>query len=166
MSDAFVGEIRLFGGRRPPSGWAICDGSILSISAYSVLYTLIGTAYGGDGQSTFALPDLRGRVPVCQGPGFTLAQKAGTETVTLTQSQLPSHSHGLQATSVAGDNADPTNRVWGQAISKTYSTLAPDGAFDASALAPAGNSQPHDNMLPYLAMNYIIALNGIFPSQS
>jgi microcystin-dependent protein len=165
MATPFVGEIRLFAGGYAPQGWAACNGQVLPITQYEVLYTLIGTTYGGDGQSTFALPDLRSRVPVCAGNPYRLGQKGGVETVTLSSAQLPAHNHGMRATSANGDSNDPTNRVWGFAPASTYSTASSDSNLDPSALSAAGGGQPHDNMLPFVALSFIIALNGIFPSQ-
>ncbi len=165
MSQPFVGEIRIFGGNFAPQGWAFCDGSLLSISQNETLFNLIGTTYGGDGQQTFALPDLRGRIPIHQGNGFTLAQSGGAETVTLTVSQLPSHSHFPQANS-AGGSDNPAGNVWAKSNAKAYSSNTPNVAMDPAALGNAGGSQPHDNMMPFLAVNFILSLFGIFPSQS
>src|SRR5690242_13853470 len=112
MADSFMGEIRIFGGTFAPLGWAFCNGALLSIAQNGALFNLIGTTYGGDGQNTFALPDLRGRVPVHQGTGYVMGQVAGEETVTLTTSQLPAHTHGVQAQENTGDQSSPANNVW------------------------------------------------------
>ena len=166
MSDQFIGEIRVFGGNYAPEGWALCDGTLLPIAQNDALYAVIGTTYGGDGQTTFALPDLRGRIPVHQGPSYPLGQVAGTEQVTLALGQLPAHTHVAQASTANGDNADPTNRIWAQAPAKTYTTAAPDTTMHASSLSPAGGSMPHENMLPFLSVNFIIAVTGLFPSHT
>lgn len=166
MSQPFIGEIRLFGGNFAPVGWAFCNGQLLSISQNTALFTLIGTTYGGDGQTTFALPDLRGRLPVHQGGGFTIGQTGGAEQVTLTTNQVPAHGHAISATSTDGTSADPTNATWGESDARTYSTSAPDATMHASALGAAGSGQPHDNMMPFATLNFIIALEGVFPSQN
>ena len=167
MSSPYVGEIRMFGGNFAPVGWMFCEGQLLPISEYEVLFNLIGTTYGGDGQSTFQLPDLRGRAPLHQGQGFVIGQLSGTETVTLTTSQIPAHTHLARANVNAGNSFSPGNAV--PAESKAgmpqYAAAAPDN-MHAQAIGTAGGSQPHDNMMPYLAVSYIISLFGIFPSQS
>jgi microcystin-dependent protein len=167
MSQPYVGEIRMFGGNFPPNGWALCQGQILSIAENNVLFQLIGTTYGGNGQSTFALPDLRGRIPVDQGTGFVIGQMAGTETVTLTTQQIPSHSHIPQAnTSATG--TDPTNTVVAGVVTAPpawFATGAPTLNMAGNFLGLSGGNQPHDNMMPYLAVNFIISLFGVFPSQ-
>jgi microcystin-dependent protein len=166
MSEPFIGEIRVFGGNFVPNGWAFCDGQLLAISQNTALFELIGTTYGGDGQTTFGLPDLRGRIPMHQGGGMTLAQSGGAEQVTLTTAQLPAHSHAIAATAADGTSADPTNNVWAESDARTFSTAAPDTAMDASALAAAGGGQPHPNLMPFVGVSFIISLFGIFPSQN
>lgn len=167
MSQPYVGEIRMFAGNFAPVGWNFCDGSILAISENETLFNLIGTTYGGDGQTTFALPDLRSRVPVHVGPGFALAQAAGAETVTLTTSQIPAHSHVAQGFNAAGNQPGPGNGVWASSSPATYyGTGAPSVTFDPAAIGSSGGSQPHDNMIPFLVINFIISLFGVFPSQS
>jgi microcystin-dependent protein len=168
MSEPFVGEIRMFGGNFAPQGWAFCEGQLLSIAQNDTLFQLIGTTYGGDGQSTFQLPDFRGRIPVHQGPGFTIGDKSGVETVTLTVQQLPAHTHQAQCKSTAGELGTPANAVWAaSATDQTiYSNTAPNVNMNSTALPPAGGSQPHNNMAPFLAISFIISLFGIFPSQS
>src|SRR5579862_4114078 len=126
MSQPYVGEIRMFAGNFAPAGWMFCEGQLLPISEYETLFNLIGTTYGGDGQSTFALPDLRGRLPLHQGNGFTLAETGGVETVTLTISQIPVHSHAALANSGAGANGSPANSVWASSSLNSYSTNPPD----------------------------------------
>ncbi len=161
----------MFAGSYAPLGWHLCDGSILSISENEVLYTLLGTTYGGDGQTTFALPDLRGRVPIGQGrssttgTNYALGQQAGTESVTLMSNQMPVHSHTPMASSLVTSN-DPTGAVWGTSETQEYVELAGDNkAMNPASVSVTGGSQPHDNMMPYLPVGFIIALNGIFPSQ-
>lgn len=164
MGTPYVGEIRMFAGNFAPAGWALCQGQTLAIADNDVLFNLIGTTYGGDGQTTFNLPNLQSRVPVHVGPGFAQAQTGGEETVTLTTSQIPAHSHVPQCNSAAGTNASPQNDVWAVLDSNVYSDVAPSVAMDPSAMGSAGGSQPHDNMVPFLVINFIISLFGVFPS--
>ena len=166
MSQPFIGEIRMFAGNFAPVGWAFCDGTLMAISQNDALFNLIGTTYGGDGQSTFALPDLRSRVPVHVGPGFALAQSGGAEAVTLTTSQIPAHSHVPLCNSNPGNQQSPANGVWAQPGTGTiYSDVAPSLVMDPAAIGQAGGSQPHDNMIPFLVVNFILSLFGVFPSQ-
>lgn len=167
MAQPYVGEIRMFAGNFPPAGWMFCDGALLSISENEVLFQLIGTTYGGDGQNTFALPDLRGRLPIHQGGGFTLAQSGGVEQVTITTNQLPAHTHSVLASANPATSTSPSNNVPGitQAATITpYGTDAPPTTLNAAALSSVGGSQPHTNFQPYLCINFIISLFGIFPS--
>ena len=167
MSQPYVGEIRMFGGNFAPVGWAFCSGQLLAISENDVLFQLIGTTYGGDGQSTFGLPDLQGRAPVHQGSGLVLGQKAGTETVALTTPQLPVHTHPMAASKDAANQITGANGVLAAPVSlATYFASPPDAALSALAVQPTGGNQPHSNMQPYLAINFIISLFGIFPSQN
>lgn len=168
MSQPFIGEIRMFAGNFAPVGWSFCDGSIIPISQNDALFNLIGTTYGGDGQNTFALPNLQSRVPVHVGPGFALAQAAGAETVTLTTSQIPAHSHVPQCNSTQGTAAGPGNNVWAvpNPSVNIYNNVAPTLAMDPAAIGSTGGSQPHDNMIPFLVINFIISMFGVFPSQS
>ncbi len=167
MGSPYVGEIRIFAGNFAPAGWMFCDGSILAISENSTLFNLIGTTYGGDGQTTFALPDLRGRVPVHQGSGWVIGQMGGVETVTLTTAQLPAHSHAPQASSSNGDSSDPSGHVWARSpATRQYVADPPNAAMAAGALSEAGGSLPHDNMLPFVAVSFIISLFGIFPTST
>ena len=166
MSTPYVGEIRIFAGNFAIAGWAFCDGSLQSISQNQTLFNLIGTTYGGDGQNTFALPDLQGRFPVHQGSGYLIGQKAGVETVTLNTNQIPSHSH-VPASSGTGGSDNPTGNYWGASSGgKLYSTNTPNLTMNNAALGITGGNQPHDNMQPFLCINYIISLFGIFPSQN
>jgi len=157
----------MFGGNFAPAGWMFCEGQLLPISENETLFNLIGTTYGGDGQETFALPDLRGRVPLHQGNGFNLADTGGTETVTLTIQQIPSHSHPLLASNSNAGGSSPTNNVTGQVgATQIYREVAPASPLAPQACGPAGGSQPHDNFQPYLCVDFIISLFGIFPSQT
>ena len=169
MSNPFVGEIRMFGGNFAPAGWAFCQGQLMAISENDTLFNLIGTTYGGDGQTTFALPDLQSRVPMHQGNGFTIGEKAGVESVTLTTSQIPAHSHVPQCNQNAGSTASAANSLWAANATvavPTYATVAPNAAMDPAAVGLTGGSQPHDNMVPFLGINFILSLFGVFPSQT
>jgi microcystin-dependent protein len=167
MSSPFIGEIRMFGGNFAPAGWAFCDGRLIPISENDALFNLIGTTYGGDGQTTFALPNLQSRVPVHVGPGFALAQMGGAEQVTLTTSQIPAHTHVPQGQSGNGSQG-PGGGVWAKSATNQniYQTTAPNAAMNAAAIAFSGGSQPHDNMIPFLCVNFILSLFGVFPSQN
>jgi microcystin-dependent protein len=159
----------MFGGNFAPAGWMFCEGQLLPISEYETLFNLIGTTYGGDGQSTFALPDLRGRLPIHFGNGFTLAESGGVEEVTLTVQQIPAHTHPMPGSSGAATTADPTNNILATAPLATtfpYGTDAPLTALSPKAVGPTGGSQPHSNFQPYLCVDFIISLFGIFPSQT
>lgn len=168
MAQPYVGEIRIFAGNFAPAGWMFCEGQLLPISEFETLFNLIGTTYGGDGQSTFALPDLRGRVPIHFGNGFTLAETGGAETITLTVQQIPAHSHALLANTQTGTDKSPTGRVTDQTSGGVliYIEESPDQSMAASAIGSTGGSQPHDNFQPYLCVDFIISLFGIFPSQT
>lgn len=154
----------MFAGNFAPAGWMFCEGQLLPISENETLFQLIGTTYGGDGQNTFALPDLRGRAPVHQGNGYVLAETGGVEEVTLTVSQIAAHNHALVYG--MGSQASPTGGLLGVTPARDfrYSSAAVTGNMPASTLQPAGGSQPHENRSPYLALSYIISLFGIFPS--
>ncbi len=173
MSDPFVGEIRMFGGTFAPAGWSFCDGQLLPISQNETLFNLIGTTYGGDGQETFALPDLQGRAPVHagQGPGisqtYQLGEKFGTESVTLTTQQIPVHNHTFLTSLDPASSTDPTNQMIAQSSQiHIFTEDVTNRQMNASALVPQGGSQPHENMMPFLAVSFIISLFGIFPSQN
>ena len=165
MSQPYVGEIRMFAGNFAPAGWALCQGQLVPIDQNPTLFQLIGTTYGGDGQNNFALPNLQSRVPVHVGPGFALGQAAGTETVTLTTSQIPSHSHVPQA-AAAATGTSPSGSVLGGGFNNWYNTNPPNANMSPAMVGNAGGSQPHDNMIPFLVVNFIISLFGVFPSQS
>jgi microcystin-dependent protein len=170
MAQPYVGEIRMFAGNFPPAGWAFCDGALISISENETLFNLIGTTYGGDGESTFAVPDLRGRIPIHQGtgPGLaarTLAEFGGVESVTLTQTQIPAHSHPLLASSGTGNLISPGGAVLANSEGALpYLEDAPTLNMHPGAITPSGGNQPHTNVQPYLCVNFIISLFGIFPS--
>lgn len=167
MAQPYVGEIRMFGGNFAPAGWAFCDGSLLPISENEVLFQLIGTTYGGDGESTFALPDLRGRAPIHFGNGFILAETGGVEEVTLTVSQIPAHSHPMLGSTGGVTSTNPQNNVGGRvtvAAVFPYGTDNPPQTMAPQAIGSVGGSQPHTNMQPYLCVSFIISLFGIFPT--
>lgn len=166
MAQPYVGEIRMFAGNFAPAGWSFCEGQLLPISENETLFQLIGTTYGGDGESTFALPDLRGRIPIHQGNGFILAETGGVEEVTLTTQQIPSHSHSLVATTDLANSASPANAYLSTTATgnKIYSTAAPSVALNPQEIIATGGNQPHSNFQPYLCVDFIISLYGIFPS--
>ncbi|MFF5994927.1 tail fiber protein [Lysinibacillus sp. KU-BSD001] len=165
--EAYLGEIRLFAGDYAPQGWAFCNGQLLSIAENELLYALIGTTYGGDGQATFALPDYQSRVVMHQGTNsangmtYAMGQKGGTETVTLTTGQLPAHTHQAVAYNAEGATNSPLNNVW--AKNMQYSAQSSNGTMNPAIVSSVGNNQPHDNMMPYLTISYIIAVQGEFP---
>jgi len=158
----------MFAGNFAPAGWMFCEGQLLPISEYETLFNLIGTTYGGDGQSTFALPDLRGRIPLHFGNGFTLAETGGAEEITLTVSQIPAHSHPWLGTTAIANDANPGNNVLAQTSTfDAYQSSAPPNAPMApQGVTATGGSQPHTNFQPYLCVDFIISLFGIFPSQT
>lgn len=167
MSSPYIGEIRIFAGNFAPVGWLLCQGQLLAIADYDVLFNLIGTTYGGDGQNDFALPNLASRIPYHQGSGYVIGQTGGVEQVTLTQQQLPVHTHTANANTPNANQAAPAGNVWGAGTLTGYTSTQPaNTTMNAAALTPAGGSQPHDNMPPYLCLNFIIATEGIFPSQN
>ncbi len=167
MAQPYVGEIRMFAGNFAPAGWMFCEGQLLPISEYETLFNLIGTTYGGDGQSTFALPDLRGRVPLHFGNGFTLAETGGVEEVTLTVSQTPAHSHPFLASSSPGTANTPVGNLLSESPSiNVYIQDVTNSNMNPSAVSSVGGSQPHTNFQPYLSVDFIISLFGIFPSQT
>ena len=166
MSESYVGEIRMFGGNFAPAGWLFCDGQLLPIAEYDALFNLIGTTYGGDGQQTFGLPDLRGRVPIHQNSGFTLGEMGGVESVTVTSSQMTGHTHQLAATTSIGNESGPAGNVLAQSsVASAYVGDVADTSLASSAITTTGGSQPHENMGPFLAVHFIISPFGIFPSQ-
>jgi len=168
VAQPYVGEVRIFAGNFAPAGWMFCEGQLLPISEYETLFNLIGTTYGGDGQSTFALPDLQGRLPLHFGNGLTLAETGGAETVTLTASQIPAHSHALIASTNNANTVNAETNILAQTPSYTpyISGFTPNSPLNNASIDPAGGSQPHTNFQPYLCLNFIISLFGIFPSPS
>lgn len=167
MAQPYVGEIRMFAGNFAPAGWMFCEGQLLPISENETLFNLIGTTYGGDGQSTFALPDLRGRVPLHQGNSFVLAETGGAEEITLTVTQIPAHSHPFLAAAVGGDQITPIGNLPASSFSVVpYINDSPGANMNVGAISAIGGSQPHTNFQPYLCVNFIISLFGIFPSQT
>jgi microcystin-dependent protein len=165
MSDPYLGEVRMFGGNFAPVGWAFCSGQLLPISENDALFALLGTIYGGDGQTTFGLPDLRGRVPVHVGTNFNLGQSGGVETVTLTTTQIPSHGHNFVNSGGLPNNASPANATPAAPGTEIYGESAPL-AYNPQKVQLSGGSQPHENMQPYTCVSFIICLQGLFPPQS
>lgn len=165
MAEPFLSELRLFSFNFAPKGWALCNGQLLPINQNQALFALLGTTYGGNGQTTFALPDLRGRTPIHEGSGHTLGERAGEEAHTLTISELPTHVHVARANSLDGNTPDPTNGFF-SAYLNGYTSAASLVALEPTTLTNVGGSQPHLNMQPYLTLNWCIALQGIFPSQN
>ena len=166
MSEPFLSEIKIVSFNFPPKGWALCNGQTLPINQNQALFALLGTTYGGNGQTTFNLPNLRGRVPIHMGGGHTLGEAAGSTSVTVNLQQLPTHTHVAQAFSQNGDQVVPTGNLLGT-VNNLYSAPgANQVALNAATVGNVGGSQPHNNMMPYLTLNFIIALQGIFPSQN
>jgi microcystin-dependent protein len=166
MAQPYVGEIRMFAGNFPIAGWMFCEGQLLPISENETLFQLIGTTYGGDGESTFGLPDLRGRIPIHQGNGFILAETGGAEEITLTVNQIAAHSHPMLASTNPGTSSNTQSNVIcsSPSINLYIEGQSPDAAFNAQTVSSVGGSQPHTNFQPYLCINFIISLFGIFPS--
>ncbi len=173
MSTPFIGEVRIFAGNFAPLGWMLCDGQLLAIAQYDALFALIGTTYGGDGQTTFALPDLRGRVPLHfgTGPGLstrTIGELSGSEAVTLTTGQMAAHTHPPLALGATGSSPTPGGNFWaGVSAGAIYNATdpAPAAVMNAAAVLPVGGGQPHDNIEPFQCVNFIIAVEGIYPTQ-
>jgi microcystin-dependent protein len=175
--DPLIGTIILFAGNFAPRGWMFCNGQILSISTNTALFAILGNTYGGNGQTTFALPDLRGRVPMSAGQGtglsmYVLGEQSGVETVSLLVSEMPMHTHMLAAANVSGTTDDPTNNLLAKPVDSdlnsvnAYASVASSTIMNPVAINAAGGSQPHSNLQPYLALNYIIAVEGIFPTRN
>jgi microcystin-dependent protein len=176
MTDPFLAEIRMFGGNFAPTGWALCNGQLISISQNTALFSLLGTTYGGDGRVTFGLPNLQGSAPIQQGQGPGLSQRflgevGGSPTVSLLQPEMPQHTHTALAFDDSGDSTDPTGRTWAQALKgrvgdPLYSAgPVPNLTMGQQTVLPTGGRQPHNNMQPYLTVTFIIALQGIFPQR-
>ena len=175
MSDPFVGEIRIFAGNFAPTGWAMCNGQLLPISQNTALFSLLGTFYGGDGKSTFALPNLEGSAPIHQGQGpglsdYFLGQTGGENNVTLLTTEIPAHNHQAMGIAGSGQTAPDPTVVWGTLAGRTppplYSSAAPDVTMNPFALGVSGSSFPHNNLQPALVLNFIIAMQGIYPPRS
>src|SRR5437660_8072226 len=176
MSNPFLAEIRIFAGNFAPKGWALCDGQLMPISQNTALFSLLGTTYGGDGKSNFALPDLQGCAPLQpgQGPGLSLrdlGETGGEQTVTLLQTEMPSHTHGVQCVSAGGGTNSPVNAIWaggGRGAPPEYAPLVPAQSVQMNPFATsiAGGNLPHNNMPPFLGLNFCIAMQGVFPPRS
>ena len=173
MTSPYIGEIRMFGGNFAPAGWALCNGQLLAIDQNTALFNLIGTTYGGDGTTTFALPNLQGRIPMHQGqgPGLSphpLGEMAGAETVTLVASQYPTHTHAVRTVSTAANQTSPAGTLWAQPPGIMPYAAPPGtvGLHSATISTTASGQQPHDNMAPFTVITFIIALNGVYPSQT
>ena len=166
MAQPFVGEIRMFAGNFAPAGWMFCEGQLLPISENETLFVLIGTTYGGDGESTFALPDLRGRIPIHQGDGFILAETGGAEEITLTVNQIAAHNHPALASNSAATAKAPTGALLAIAQGDVYASGFTGSNMSPQSILPTGGSQPHTNFQPYLCVNFIISLFGLMPSQN
>jgi microcystin-dependent protein len=166
MSQPFLGEIKIISWNFAPKGWAFCNGQFMPINQNQALFSLLGTMYGGNGQTTFALPDFRGRVPIHVGSGFTEGQAGGQEFHTVTQSEMPAHNHFASATSVAATKGAPNGNFLGNVSTKVYGNFSNLTTLHPTTISNVGGSQPHENRAPFLVLNFIIALQGIFPSQS
>jgi microcystin-dependent protein len=167
MAQPYVGEIRMFAGNFAPAGWMFCEGQLLPISENETLFNLIGTTYGGDGQSTFGLPDLRGRLPIHQGNGFILAETGGAEQITLTTNQIPAHAHPFLGAGVDGNQTPAHDALPAHSLNATpYINSDPTNDMNPAIVSATGGSQPHSNFQPYLCVDFIISLFGLFPSQT
>jgi microcystin-dependent protein len=171
MATPFLGEIQMVGFNFAPTNWAKCNGQLIAITQNEALFALIGTTYGGDGVTTFGLPNVQSRMPIHMGQGqglsqYILGQQAGSESVTLLANQLPAHGHTPLCNSTTGDQASPTNNFWAASAQQLYSNAAPAAAMNPGLIQPSGGNQPHDNMNPFLVINFIIALAGIFPTRN
>ena len=166
MSEPYLGEIKIVTFNFPPKGWAICNGQLLPINQNQALFSLLGTTYGGDGRVNFALPNLQGRNPIHMGSGITLGQLGGEQSHTLLQSELPTHTHLPVASANAADQSSPIGHLWAGQGQVIYSSNTPNATLAPQAIANTGGSQPHPNQPPYLVLNFVIALQGIFPSQT
>ena len=167
MSTPFIAEIKIISWNFAPKGWAFCNGQFLPINQNQALFSILGTTYGGNGQTTFALPDLRGRAPLHFGDGLTEGERAGEEAHTLNMNEMPLHTHQLTASSSDGDSIDPTGRLLAREVGKTYITaLQSPVTLSPESVTSVGGSQPHQNMMPFLTLNLVIALQGIFPSRN
>jgi microcystin-dependent protein len=166
MTEPFIGEIKMVAFDFPPRNWALCNGQLLPINQNQALFSILGTTYGGDGQTTFALPDLRGRSPVHFGSQISLGQRAGEENHTLISSEMPSHTHPVKGDAASASASAPTGNVWAASTNNPFSSSAPNAALNSASVLPAGGSQPHPNLQPYTVVNFVICLFGIFPSRN
>lgn len=171
MSQQFLGEIRIFAGNFPPRNWMFCQGQLLPISQYTALFALLGTQFGGNGTSTFGLPDLQGRTPLGQGTGpglsaYVMGEETGTESVTLLQTQMPQHAHTLQSRSSRADRSNANNAMIAQGSDELYANTPPNTQLHPASVSATGGSQPHNNMQPFLTLSFIIAVAGIFPTRN
>jgi len=172
MSEPFLAEVRIMGFNFAPRGWAFCDGQILPINQNQSLYSLLGTTYGGDGRTSFALPDFRGRTPIHVGsnggPNHPQGQKSGEETHTLSAAEMPQHKHALNASTNNATAEDPSGQTWSRSAERIYASYSPANgtAMSSTVISNAGGGQAHENMQPYLVINYCIALRGLFPSRN
>lgn len=165
MSDPYIGEIKVISFNFPPKGWAFCNGQLLPINQNQALFSILGVTYGGNGTTTFALPNLQARMPIHQGQGFTIGQRGGEAAHTLTINEIPAHNHPARAAATA-DGSSPNGTVWAPADGASEFAAAPNITMSPAAIANSGGSQPHLNEAPYLVLNFVIALVGIFPSRS
>jgi microcystin-dependent protein len=166
MATPFLAEIKIISWNFPPKGWAFCNGQLLPINQNQALFSILGTTYGGDGRVNFGLPDLRGRTPIHQGNGFTLGELGGETSHTLNISELSAHNHIPVGNTVQATLGSASGNLWGMDGSKPFATANPNTVMNPASILPTGGSQPHENMSPYLALNFVIALQGIFPSQN
>ncbi len=166
MSTPFIGEIKIVAFNFPPKGWAECNGQLLPINQNQALFSLLGTTYGGDGRTTFALPNLQGRVPFHMGSGFSIGQQGGETAHTLNISELPAHNHVPVGNSSSPSAASPAGNLWAASSGGAYQASSDGTTLNSASITNTGGSQPHDNMSPYLVLNFVVALQGIFPSQN
>lgn len=166
MSEPYIGEIKVIAFNFPPKGWAFCNGQLLPIAQNQALFSLFGTTYGGDGRVNFALPDLRGRTPIHMGNGFTQGQRAGETSHTLTTNEMPTHTHFAMGNNAGASQSDPTGNFWSNGGDNIYSPGPPNNVMKPGTIGNVGGNQPHENMSPYLVLNFIVALVGIFPSRN
>ena len=165
MSEPFLGEIKIISWNFPPKGWAFCNGTLLPINQNQALFSILGTTYGGDGRTTFGLPNLQGRVPVHVGNGISLGELGGETAHTLIISEMPAHTHVPAGSNAAPNSRSPAGKIWTASPTQPFGPSA-NTAMNPAAIQPTGGSQPHENMSPYLVLNFVIALQGIFPSQN
>jgi microcystin-dependent protein len=166
MAEPFLGEVKIISWNFPPKGWTFCNGQLLPINQNQALFSILGTTYGGDGRTTFALPNLQGRTPVHVGDGISLGERGGETAHTLNISELPAHNHMPAGNNTTATAPSPAANLWSNNPNNAYTTANPSSAMNPACVLPTGGSQPHENMSPYLVVNFIIALQGIFPSQN